>query len=122
MAATSGRRPPPRAPVRAPRRRPPLRVRWSRVRLLAVVLTLFVLGMRVVVGEGTDAHSAGTSGRTASAASRAASVKQVCGPPTTSVVRTAPASPGRLTPGPAQAAGPRTVALTFDDGPGEWTP
>jgi peptidoglycan/xylan/chitin deacetylase (PgdA/CDA1 family) len=87
------------------------------VRLLAVGLTLFVLGIRAVVGEGTDAHSAGTSSQSASAPSRAASVKQVCGPPSTSVVRTAPASAGT-----AQAAGPRTVALTFDDGPGEWTP
>jgi peptidoglycan-N-acetylglucosamine deacetylase len=85
-----------------------LRVHWDRVFLLlaAVTLLLVLLGHAIFRAAGTD-YADSTS---AEPAQQPAPAVKSCPPPALSPLHTTP-----------QTGEQRTVALTFDDGPGEWT-
>ena len=110
-----------------------LRVRWDRVCLLALVAVLAIVVTDAVVdavrGEpstpGAQTVTIPTPDQPSALATQPASnptsnrpvdAKSTCPKPATEVVRTAPAAHDDADP----AA--RTVALTFDDGPGAATP
>jgi peptidoglycan/xylan/chitin deacetylase (PgdA/CDA1 family) len=95
-------------------------VRWDRVSvlvaLLAVLTTVTAHALISAVHDGLRAMSAEPpppAGTTISVAQQAPEAHQNCPPPATAVVHTAP---------PVADAAARTVALTFDDGPGPATP
>ena len=97
-----------------------LRVRWDRVTvllaLLGVLTTVTAHTVISAVNDGLRAMSAEPpppAGTTISVAQQAPEAHHKCPPPATTVVHTAPAV--------ADVAA-RTVALTFDDGPGPATP
>ena len=97
-----------------------LRVRWDRVSvlvaLLAVLTTVTVHAVISVVQDGLRAMSAEPpppAETTIGVAQQAPEAHHKCPPPATVVLHTAPA----VADDPA-----RTVALTFDDGPGPATP
>ena len=104
---------------RAPVDRAQLRVRWDRVSvLLALVAVLaMVVTHAVVVAVRGDPRAVAPKPAPIQASDKAASAPQPeCPPATTAIIRTAPAVQG-------EAGAPlRTVALTFDDGPGRSTP
>ena len=132
MAVTS----PPRPPRASPSGRQPsanrapsapngqLRVHWDRVAIFAAVLVLIIVLVVVLITRGfaADGHKAEaspaadpTAQPTATVSSAAPSVEpQPCPPTATKPIEAAPAVAGG-------DAGARTVALTFDDGPGEFT-
>ena len=86
-----------------------VRIRWDRVCVLLAALTVLaiVLGHAVArILPGGDEDSAPPM----TAEPAAAPVAQPCPPTAAEVLRTAPHEEGQ-----------RTVALTFDDGPGTWT-
>jgi peptidoglycan-N-acetylglucosamine deacetylase len=108
--------------------RPQLRVRWDRVSVLvalvAVLATVVAHTVVVAVRDGLktpDAkppliETAAATPAAASTAPAAAPAQPLCPRPAPGVIRTAPVIHG-------QAGEPeRTVALTFDDGPGPATP
>ena len=85
-----------------------VRIRWDRVcMLLAVVTVLVIVIGHAIVRATTPADPVPTSDAMPQIA---APVARSCPPADDGVVRTAPHEEGQ-----------RTVALTFDDGPGEWT-
>lgn len=91
------------------------RVRWDRVGVLVVLVALVVVAaVHAVAGrraEVVPAPDRPPVHRTAKVATNPATKPAACPKPSHAVVRSAPAR------GHA-----RTVALTFDDGPGPWTP
>jgi peptidoglycan/xylan/chitin deacetylase (PgdA/CDA1 family) len=90
---------------------PVLRVRWDRVALLLVGLVALVLvAVQAVLDRDRHAVAAPMTVPSASAPVTAEPVAP-CPEPSTQLLRAAP-----------KAGRARTVALTFDDGPGEWTP
>jgi peptidoglycan-N-acetylglucosamine deacetylase len=101
-----------------------LRVHWDRVVVFAVVLVLIIVLIVVMITRafgGTDRRAevnvtAGSATQPAAATSAPPSTAQlVCPAPASQPISAAPAMAG----GDPAA---RTVALTFDDGPGEFTP
>jgi peptidoglycan/xylan/chitin deacetylase (PgdA/CDA1 family) len=97
-----------------------LRVRWDRVSvlvaLLAVLTTVTVHAVISAVHDGLPAMSAEPlppAGTTIGVAEQAPEAHHKCPPPATVVLHTAPAAADDTA---------RTVALTFDDGPGPATP
>ena len=104
---------------RAPVGRAQLRVRWDRVCvLLALVAVLaMVVTHAVVVAVRGDPRAVAPKPAPIQASDKAASAPQPeCPRATTAIIRTAPAVQD-------EAGAPlRTVALTFDDGPGRSTP
>jgi peptidoglycan-N-acetylglucosamine deacetylase len=123
------------APVGGPR----LRIRWDRVNvLIALAIVLATVIVHSLVGairsnpevavppptaaKPPEARPAATKPPETRPAAKAAANRpavnthKTCGPPTSGAIRTAPARHGPA--GEAQ----RTVALTFDDGPGPSTP
>jgi peptidoglycan/xylan/chitin deacetylase (PgdA/CDA1 family) len=97
---------------------PVLRVRWDRVVLLLVGLVALVLGLVVISVHAVHAvHNRGLQ----------AAAPRVTVPPPGGPVRaepdvTCPEPSSHLLREAPRAGKARTVALTFDDGPGEWTP
>jgi peptidoglycan-N-acetylglucosamine deacetylase len=85
-----------------------VRIRWDRVCILLAGLTVLI----VVVGHAVVRGVAPEDGAPEEpvAAPAAAPIAKLCPPAAPGVLRTAPHEDGQ-----------RTVALTFDDGPGEWT-
>jgi peptidoglycan-N-acetylglucosamine deacetylase len=84
-----------------------VRIRWDRVCILLAGLTVLI----VVIGHAVvRAVAPEEAVEEPVMAPVAASVAPPCPTPATGVLRTAPHEEGQ-----------RTVALTFDDGPGEWT-
>lgn len=85
-----------------------VRIRWDRVCVLlaAVTVLVIVVGHAIVRGV-TETEAAGPAPDVAPVAVPAA---KPCPSAAAAVLRTAPHEEGQ-----------RTVALTFDDGPGEWT-
>ena len=85
-----------------------VRIRWDRVCMLLVAVTVLVIliGHAIVRG----ATAADPVRTTSEMPQVAAPVARSCPPTDDGVLRTAPHEDGQ-----------RTVALTFDDGPGEWT-
>jgi peptidoglycan/xylan/chitin deacetylase (PgdA/CDA1 family) len=83
-----------------------LRIHWDRILILLAALTalLFVVGYAIV--RGVDTGHAGST----EPAHVAAPAAKPCPPATPRVLRTMPSEGDQ-----------RTVALTFDDGPGPWT-
>lgn len=136
MAST----PPPGRTPKTASRAPPLRIRWDRVNVLValvivvatVLIHTLVVAIRsnVAIGEAPPAATKAPEAPPAAtkapepqpAASTAPEAPAVnthntCPSPAPGVIRTAPVTP------PSQAGqSPRTVALTFDDGPGPSTP
>jgi peptidoglycan/xylan/chitin deacetylase (PgdA/CDA1 family) len=105
-----------------------MRLHWDRIAVLAAVVVL-------LVGAGVSALAGSRHGSPAQAGVRPvpASPPPACATePAGTVVRSAPlpggartaAATGRRRSGgaPDAVTGPRTVALTFDDGPSRWTP
>jgi len=92
-------------------------VRWDRVLLLAALVGVLVLVAAHAVSHSGGSRSGRPGGRVnvsrvpATVAKRTAAKPTSCRPPARRAIRTAPSS-----------GGARTVALTFDDGPGPWTP
>ena len=95
-----------------------LHVRWDRVSVLFAlvgVLTV-VVAHAVVVAVRDDMSAPPATTAPAQAADHPAKAQPMCSAPATGIIHTAP---------PIRASGdasPRTVALTFDDGPGAATP
>lgn len=84
-----------------------VRVHWDRVLVLLAVVTLLLVAVgHAVVGAVPDR----TTDAARASVPPAAAGPPPCPPAAKNVVRTAP-----------HADGQRTVALTFDDGPGAWT-
>jgi peptidoglycan-N-acetylglucosamine deacetylase len=117
MAAT----PPGRTPQTASRTsigRPQLRVRWDRISVLfglvAVLVTVVV--HTVIVAVSTEPRAVAAKPAPVKASAPVANTHQECLPPATKVVHSAPTDSGD------DSAAVRTVALTFDDGPGPSTP
>ena len=104
---------------RAPVGRAQLRVRWDRVSvLLALVAVLAMVVTHAVVGavRGNPGAVAPKPAPVQASDKGASAPRPECPPATTAIIRTAPAVQG-------EAGAPlRTVALTFDDGPGRSTP
>jgi hypothetical protein len=95
-----------------------LPMRWDRVSVLVAlvaVLTL-VLAATVVVAVRDDVRAPEVKPAPIEAADQMVDIPQKCPPPTSGIIHTAP--PIRAEAG----APPRTVSLTFDDGPGAATP
>jgi peptidoglycan/xylan/chitin deacetylase (PgdA/CDA1 family) len=97
-----------------------LRVRWDRVNVLVALLAVLTIvtahALISAVNDGLRAMSAAPpkpAGTTISVARQAPEAHHQCPPPATAVVHTAP---------PVAEVATRTVALTFDDGPGPATP
>jgi peptidoglycan-N-acetylglucosamine deacetylase len=95
-----------------------LHVRWDRLSVfvaLVAILTI-VVAHTVVVAVRDELRALALKPAPIQAADHLASAEHVCPAPTTGIIHTAP-------PVPANAGtSPRTVALTFDDGPGPATP
>ena len=85
-----------------------VRIRWDRVCMLLAAVTVLVIVVGHAIVRGVTADEPRTLGN--EAPSVAAPVARPCPPVVDGVLRTAPHEEGQ-----------RTVALTFDDGPGEWT-
>jgi hypothetical protein len=86
-----------------------LRVRWDRVFVLFAALIVVLVLIGHAIFRGADAgHADSTSAEPHQAA--AAPSPKPCPPPTPGMLRAAPGEGEQ-----------RTVALTFDDGPGPWT-
>jgi peptidoglycan-N-acetylglucosamine deacetylase len=147
MAVTSPPRPARTSPDGPPGRLPPtpgrpggqLRVHWDRVAILATILVLIVVLIVVVIvrafsGVGTRAQPASAAQPT-EAANPASAPSPTLVEPGPTVADTTSARSAAAKPCPAPAAKPiyaaprlrggdptlRTVALTFDDGPGKFT-
>jgi peptidoglycan-N-acetylglucosamine deacetylase len=95
-----------------------LHVRWDRVSvLLALVAVLtIVVAHTVVVAVRDNLGAPAVKPAPIQAADHLTNAEHKCPAPTTGIIRTAPAVPHNT------GASPRTVALTFDDGPGAATP
>ena len=104
---------------RAPVGRAQLRVRWDRVSVLCALVAVLamVVTHAVVVAVRDDQEAVAPKPTPIQASDKAISAPQPeCPPATSAVIRTAPAVQD-------EAGAPlRTVALTFDDGPGRSTP
>src|SRR5215207_908540 len=88
-----------------------VRIRWDRVCILLAGLTvLIVVAGHAIVRGVTAGESTSDEPSVAPVAPVAAPVAKPCPAASTGELRTAPHEDGQ-----------RTVALTFDDGPGEWT-
>lgn len=85
-----------------------VRVRWDRVCVLLAAVTVLVIVVGHAVVRGVTADDPGRA--VAEVPQVAAPVARPCPPVVDGVLRTAPHEDGQ-----------RTVALTFDDGPGKWT-
>jgi peptidoglycan/xylan/chitin deacetylase (PgdA/CDA1 family) len=114
-------RPPGRTPQAANRTsigRPPLRVRWDRVSVLfgLVAVLATVVAHTVVVALRTEPTAIAAKPAPIKLTEPVPNVHHRCPPPATAVIHSAPADSGD------DAATQRTVALTFDDGPGPSTP
>ena len=95
-----------------------LHVRWDRVSVLfaLVAVLAMVVTHTVVVAVRGDPGAVAAKPAPKKVADHAANAQHECPPPTTAIIRAAPAVEGEAgTPS-------RTVALTFDDGPGPSTP
>ena len=95
-----------------------LHVRWDRVSVLfaLVAVLAMVVTHTVVVAVRGDPGAVAAKPAPIQDADHAANAQHECPPPTTAIIRAAPAVQGEAgTPS-------RTVALTFDDGPGPSTP
>ena len=104
---------------RAPVGRAQLRVRWDRVSVLCalVAVVAMVIMHAVVVAVRDDPEAVAPKPAPSPTSDQVASAPQPeCPPPTTAIIRTAPVAQDEAT------APRRTVALTFDDGPGRSTP
>lgn len=84
-----------------------LRIHWDRVFVLVAALTVLLVVVGHAIFRAATGHADSTSTEPGQVAAPAANP---CPPPTSRVLRTAPGEGER-----------RTVALTFDDGPGQWT-
>ena len=95
-----------------------LRVRWDRVSVLfaLIVVLAVVVTHAVVVALRDDPGAVAAKPAPIQTSGRPAPAKQECPRPATGAIYAAPA----LHNDPAAPS--RTVALTFDDGPGPWTP
>jgi peptidoglycan-N-acetylglucosamine deacetylase len=103
---------------RAPVGRAQLRVRWDRVSVLfaLVAVLAIVVTHAVVVAVGGDPGAVAPKPAPIASDQAPSAPQPECPPPTTAIIRAAPAVQG-------EANAPlRTVALTFDDGPGRSTP
>jgi peptidoglycan-N-acetylglucosamine deacetylase len=104
----------------APVSRPQLRVRWDRVSvllaLIAVLVVVITNAVVVAIRGNLKTPSAGPATMEATTAPPAVNSQHRCPQPASGVIRTAPVMHGET--GESQ----RTVALTFDDGPGPSTP
>jgi peptidoglycan-N-acetylglucosamine deacetylase len=104
---------------RTPVGRAQLRVRWDRVSVLGALIAVFamVITHAVVLAVRDDPGAVAPKPAPTQASEKAASAPEPkCPPPTTAIIRAAPVVQG-------EAGAPlRTVALTFDDGPGQSTP
>ena len=96
-----------------------LRVRWDRVSVLfaLIVVLAVVVTHAVVVALRDDPGAVATKPAPIQTSGRPAPAKQECPRPATGAIHAAPALHHN-----DPAAPSRTVALTFDDGPGPWTP
>jgi peptidoglycan/xylan/chitin deacetylase (PgdA/CDA1 family) len=106
---------------RAPTGHAQLRIRWDRVSVLFALLAVLAMVMahtivRAVHDQQTPAATPAPSPAPIQAAEEPLKAQHLCPAPAREVVRNAPAVRDQ-----ADAAA-RTVALTFDDGPGEATP
>jgi peptidoglycan-N-acetylglucosamine deacetylase len=95
-----------------------LRVRWDRVSVLfaLVAVIAIVVTHAVVVAVRDDPGAVAAKPAPIHAADQVVSAQHDCPPPTTTIIRAAPSVQGEA------GAPSRTVALTFDDGPGPSTP
>src|SRR5215207_3422003 len=96
-----------------------VRIRWDRVCILLAGLTVLIVvaGHAIVRGVTAGQSTSDEAPAAAPVAPAAAPVAPAAAP----VAKPCPAaSVGELRTAPHEA-GQRTVALTFDDGPGEWT-
>jgi peptidoglycan/xylan/chitin deacetylase (PgdA/CDA1 family) len=95
-----------------------LHVRWDRVSVLFALIAVLavVVAHAVVVAVRGDPGAVAAKPASIQASDRPAAAQQECSRPATGAIHAAPALH-------KDAAAPsRTVALTFDDGPGPWTP
>ena len=120
MAATPPPRRTPQTPNRASIGPARLRVRWDRVNvLIALVAVLATVVTHAIVVAISDSLKAATDKppppTVVEMAEPAAKRQHECPPPATHIIHAAPAVPGD------SDASARTVALTFDDGPGQST-
>jgi peptidoglycan-N-acetylglucosamine deacetylase len=97
-----------------------LSVRWDRVNVLialvAILTTVVIHAIVVAIGDNLRAGAAQPPPSTVEIVEPAAKPQHECPPPATNIIHAAPAVPDESgTPA-------RTVALTFDDGPGPSTP
>jgi peptidoglycan-N-acetylglucosamine deacetylase len=98
--------------------RPQLQVRWDRVSVLFALVAVLsiVVTQAVVLAVRSDPGAISTKPAPIQASDPPGDAPRHCPPPATDTIRTAPAVQGDA------GAPSRTVALTFDDGPGPWTP
>jgi peptidoglycan/xylan/chitin deacetylase (PgdA/CDA1 family) len=98
--------------------RPRLRVRWDRISVLfgLVAVLATVVAHTVVVALSTEPRAVAAKPVPIEVTEQPANTHRECPLPATEVVRTAPTDSGN------DSATARTVALTFDDGPGPSTP
>ena len=103
---------------RTPVGRDQLRIRWDRVSVLFALIAVLalVIAHAVVVALRGDPGAVAANPAPIQASDRPVSAEQACPRPATGAVHAAPALHND------EAAPSRTVALTFDDGPGPWTP
>ena len=94
-----------------------LQVRWDRVSVLfaLVAVLAMVVTHTVVVAVRGDPGAVAAKPAPIQAADQVANAQHECPPPTSAIIRAAPAVQGEA------GAPSRTVALTFDDGPGPST-
>jgi peptidoglycan/xylan/chitin deacetylase (PgdA/CDA1 family) len=86
------------------------RIRWDRVSVLVAALTVLLVLAGLAIFRGTAKGHAGSTSVDYRPALAASATPTTCPPPRSHPVRTAP-----------RQGDSRTVALTFDDGPGPWT-
>lgn len=103
---------------RAPVGRAQLHVRWDRVSVLGALLAVLMMVVvhTIVVAVRDDLRALAVKPAPVEATDHLASAVHQCPAPSTGIIRTAPHLPD------SAAGSPRTVALTFDDGPGPATP
>jgi peptidoglycan/xylan/chitin deacetylase (PgdA/CDA1 family) len=103
---------------RAPVGSTQLHVRWDRVSVLFALIAVLavVVTHAFVVAVRDDQGAVAAKPAAIQASDRPAPAQQECPRPATGAIHAAPASHDDA------AAPSRTVALTFDDGPGPWTP
>ena len=87
-----------------------LRIRWDRVSLLAVAVALVLVLAGYAIFRAAQAGHAGSTTLDVHPVAAPSAKPATCPPPRSRLVRTAP-----------RKGDSRTVALTFDDGPGPWT-